>query len=245
MHGAHDVSLDAFVLRNPRLIDALESAAESGAHVTVRLGDPKKSAQRSANLEAARALKDHGVHVAIQPGYGPDAIHDKIAVVDGTVFRDDRNWTTGCWETVLIEDRLSGDDRATTKHDALAREAALIRHGKGHDIIASTESLGPGPIVEALIERAKRGDRVCLMYSPATKDRGRGDALRRLHAAGVKVRRSRADHKICAVGSRAWIGSANATAGAAGLHEWGQIVGGDLAAQLRRTLEYVWATAKR
>jgi len=243
--GAKRVELDTFVLRNSRLIDALEVAAESGTDVRVRLGDPTAGSQRKANLKAKDDLERHGVNVAIQPGYGPDAIHDKIARVDDVIYRDDRNWTTGEWETVLVDDRSrAGQDVTTTKAAALVDEVELIRHGKGHEVLVSTESIGPGPVVDALIARAKQGDHVRLMYKPGLHDLGRDDALRRLRRAGVSIRESSANHKICIVGDRAWIGSANATSGAALMREWGQTVTADLAAQLRRTLEHVWGMAK-
>lgn len=244
MQGARRVTIDAYVLRNSRLIDALELAAERGARVTVRLGDPELPSQRAANVDAMHQLSSHGVDVVLEPGYGPRALHDKVAIVDGVLFRDDRNWTTGEWETVLVGAQSSTRRLTLSKKEALAMEASLIRHGKGGDIIVSTESLGPGQIVDALVERAKHGDRVRLLYSPRTTDVGRVDALRRLRAAGVKVRRSCADHKICVVGDRAWIGSANATAGASSLREWGSLVRGLVSSQLRRTLEHVWEMSK-
>jgi hypothetical protein len=246
MRTARHIELDTYVLRNTRLINALEVASDRGADVHVRFGDPSKASQRCSNLAAKRELESHAVEVSIEPGYGPDAIHAKIATVDGVVFKDDRNWTTGEWETVLVDEtRHRNRNDAITKSDALAREASLIRSGKGHDILISTESIGRGPIVEALIARAKRGDHIRLVYKPHLDDVGRDDALRRMRAAGISIRQSDADHKICVVGSRAWIGSANATAGSPEMREWGETVGADIAAQLRQTLEHVWAMAKR
>lgn len=245
INTARRVELDSFVLRNPLVLYALETAAQRGADVTVRLGDPPQTSERAANIAAMKALTDAGAHVTAEPDYGPGALHAKIAIVDDDVYFDDRNFTSRQGETILVEHGAAeSSQHASTKRTALDAEARLIREAKGDDIIVSTESLGPGPVVDALISRATSGDRVRLMYNSALHDYGRAETLERLRSAGVELRGSQENHKIAAVGTAAWIGSANATAGREETREWGRTVPADVAAKLRQTLEYCWWAAK-
>ena len=241
---ARRVDLDAFVLRNPLLLFALRRAAERGAQVHVRLGDPLDASGRKGNVDAMTALSSAGASVTIQPGYGPQSLHDKIACVDGVSYLDDRNFTGEQTETLLIDSRPSKNRHyAETKADALAQEARLIARGRGNDVIVSSEALGEGPVVDALVARAKRGDSVRVMYDPQTHDPGR-KLLEKLRQAGVMLRSSTQRHKIAVAGSTAWIGSANASPGNASTREWGAVVPRSLAEPLRDMLEYCWATAK-
>ena len=241
---ARRIDLDAFVLRNPLLLFALERAATRGAEVNVRLGDPLDASQRKGNADAMTALSSAGASVTIEPGYGPESLHDKIANVDGVLYLDDRNFTGEQSETVLIDSRAPQKRRYTQiKADALAQEARLIATGKGDNVIVSTEALGEGPVADALIARAKRGDNVRVMYDPATHDPG-AQFLTKLRRAGVMVRSSSQRHKIAVAGDGAWIGSANASPGNSSTREWGAVVPRSLAAPLRDMLEYCWSTAK-
>src|SRR5579884_3994177 len=83
IRSARHVELEAYVLRNPLLLFALEQAARRGAEVTVRFGDPPDAGQRKGNLDAMNALGAAGARVEIAPGYGPQSTHDKVAIVDG------------------------------------------------------------------------------------------------------------------------------------------------------------------
>ncbi|MGH7684438.1 MAG: hypothetical protein ACREMT_08840, partial [Vulcanimicrobiaceae bacterium] len=169
---AHSVELDAYVLRNPLIVYSLESAARAGAHVTVRLGDPGRAPERDANLTAMRELAAAGADVVAQPGFGPHASHAKIAVIDNAVYLDDRNFTGDESETIVLErPKIADRTYEQTKSAALAGEATMIRESSGHDVILATESLGPGPVVDALCERARRGDDVRVMYNHQTQDR--------------------------------------------------------------------------
>jgi len=241
--GARNIDLEVYLLRNPLLLFSLERAARRGANVSVHFGDPLDASQRKGNLEAMAALASAGARVAIDPGYGPQSLHEKVATVDGVLYLDDRNFTSEQSETVLIDSRPEQRCYAQTKAEALAQEAQTIARGRGHDVIVSTEALGPGPVADALIARAKRGDDVRVMYDPATHDPG-VQLLEKLRRAGVTLRCSAQRHKIAVAGDTAWIGSANASPGNATTREWGARVGRSLSALLRETLEYCWSTAK-
>lgn len=242
---ARNVALDVYVLRNPLLLYSLATAARSGANVTVRLGSPGAAPERAANAAVMRQLDAAGVHVTAEPGFGPNALHAKTAIVDDAVYLDDRNFTGEESETIVVERSKRVDSNyARTKSAALQDEANMLRAASGHDVIVATESLGPGLVVDALIERARRGDCVRVMYNPETRDRASAQAVARLRAAGVHVRLSAENHKIAVAGDSAWIGSANASPGAAEQREWGMTVPKAVAARLRETLEYCWWMAK-
>lgn len=242
------ISLESYILRNPRLIRALEGAAERGAHVEVRLcgtpverGGNARLGEQNARLRAA--LRAHGVHASLDRSR-VGALHAKVACVDGRAFFDDRNWGVDPCETVIVDrDRRAAERLVGSKKAALAREAALIRRGRGHSVIVSTESVSPGVIVDALIERARRGDDVRLLFDAACGAKRRDAALSALRIAGVRTRASSEHRKVCSAGGRAWIGSANASGGAAGQVEWSLGVGGALARHLRALLDAAWGRA--
>lgn len=242
---AHNVELDAYVLRNPLVVYSLESAARAGAHVTVHLGDPGRAPERDANAAVMRALKAAGARVTPEPGFGPDALHAKIAIVDDSTYFDDRNFTSEQSETLICDRRKAGvREHLRPKDEVLADEAKMLREGAGHDVVLATESLGPGPVVDALIERARHGDSVRVMYNRETQNPVAALAVARLRAAGVQLRLSAENHKIAVSGDDAWIGSANASPGAGEQREWGMQVPEALARPLRATLEYCWWMAK-
>lgn len=226
------------------MIDALERAAERGADVRVSLCEKPhgEAGMQDRNRHLARNLSDAGVKVTHEPPYGPSSHHDKIALINDKVFYSDRNWRADDSAFVLAMD-VDDAFAPQTKANVISEEAALIRAGKGHDVLVSTESLGTGPIVDALIERAARGDRVRLIYNEGEQTAHLGDALDRLNAAGVELKASTQNHKFVCAGPRAWIGSANATmtAGATGVGaEWGAVLTGRLAAKLDAQAERLW-----
>ena len=240
---AHHVQLDAYVLRNPFLLFSLERAAERGASVTVRFGDPRDAVQRKGNLDAMNALQASGAHVEIVPGYGPESTHDKVAVVDGTLYHDDRNFTTDKTETILIDRRPDAPAHyAAIKSKALDEEANLIAKSPARDLLVSTETLGDGIVVDALLARAKHGAHVRLMYDSSTHEPD-ADVIARLRSAGVELRCTDDNHKAAIAGDVAWVGSANATSGSPSMHDWGTTLSGAPVAALRETLEYCWSVA--
>src|SRR5579875_1214424 len=221
---ARHVELEAYILKNPLLLYSLEAAAGNGADVTVRLGDPVDAEQRATNRAAAQALSSAGVQVEPEAGYGPKATHAKVAIVA------DRG--------------AASRDCIVTKAKALLAEARFIENAVGHEILASTESLGPSPVLDALLERARSGDRVRVLYDGNTSDRACAEAVAALRSAGAEVRPSRENHKIAVAYDSAWIGSANASPGAGEQREWGMILQNEPAVRLRDTLDYCWRTAK-
>jgi phosphatidylserine/phosphatidylglycerophosphate/cardiolipin synthase-like enzyme len=243
-HARH-VELEAYILKNPLLLYSLETAAGNGADVTVRLGDPVDLEQRATNRAAAQALSSAGVQVEPEAGYGPKATHAKVAVVDDRVYFDDRNFTANESETILVARRgAASRDYIVTKAKALLAEARFIKNAAGHDLLVSTESLGPSPVLDALLERARSGDRVRVMYDGNTSDRACAEAVAALRSAGAEVRPSHENHKIAVADGTAWIGSANASPGAGEQREWGMVLQNDPAVRLRDTLDYCWRTAK-
>jgi phosphatidylserine/phosphatidylglycerophosphate/cardiolipin synthase-like enzyme len=244
IRSARHVELDAYVLRNPFLLFALEQAAGRGAAVSVRFGDPPDALQRKSNLDAMEALQAAGARVEIVPGYGPQSTHDKVAVVDGVLYRDDRNFTADQSETILIDRRPDAARHyATIKSQALDEEAKLIATSRSRDLLVSTEALGAGKIVDALLSRAQGGAHVRLMYDSSTHDPD-PDLIARLRTAGVEMRDAKNNHKAAIAGDAAWLGSANATSGSPGMHDWGTTLHGAPVAALRETLEYCWSAAK-
>lgn len=244
---ARNVELDAYVLQNPFLLYSLEAAAHDGADVVVQLGDPGQASQRATNYAAMRALTAAGAHVSEARGFGPEAMHAKIAIVDGTAYLDDRNFTGEETETIVVaRGHASAHDYLMTKAAALAQEADFIKRAVGHDVLFSTESLGPSPVVDALIERASHGDDVRVMYDRNMSDTKCAEAVAALRAAGAHVRAAaeKQSHKMAIVGDSAWIGSANASPGADEQQEWGLTVPVGVAAPLRDTYEYCWWKTK-
>lgn len=251
---ARSVQLDSYVLANPRLIDALERAAKRGAKVQVDMcGDPAGDKRISReNTKTIQELQKHGVDVRLRLGEGPDSLHAKAALIDGHLFLDDRNWTESAWETVIRDDRpadvaawrnsVSNSHFAQRKQDALKLEHDLILHSAGKHLVISTESLGPGPILDAVIARAEQGADVRLLFDDKLHVRGDTDTLRRLREAGVHVRTTDAARKMACVGDAAWIGSANATRGGPEW-DWGMIVKGELAQRLDAVAERTWDAA--
>jgi phosphatidylserine/phosphatidylglycerophosphate/cardiolipin synthase-like enzyme len=243
IEGGRNVRLDAYVIENRRLIGALEHAAAGGASVEVHLCAKPHDEDRlgDRNRRLARELQAFGVQVTSDPAFGRGSRHDKVAVVDGTAYFDDRNWRTD--DAAILCEPSAAARPLQTKAAVLSEEARLISNGGGHDVLVSTESLGAGPVVDALVERARRGDRVRLIYNPAESTRTQASALERLRSAHVEIEQSAENHKLAIVGNVAWMGSANATCvggpTGAGL-EWGRVVTGGVAASLAQTAENIW-----
>jgi phosphatidylserine/phosphatidylglycerophosphate/cardiolipin synthase-like enzyme len=242
---AKSIKLDAYVLGRSDVFRALERAADRGADVSVDLCEKPANKDDAAkwNASIANALQRHGVRVVTDPGVGPGSVHAKVAIIDDRVFYDDRNWRSSGGSDAIIATDIDEALPLRSKAQVIAGEAAMIRSGDGHEVLVATESFGPGPIANALIDRARRGDDVRLIYNPGEETRGRENALTALRSAGVRIEESYGNHKFACVGDRVWIGSANATVtgGDTGVGlEWGTELHGRLAARVDAQAEQLW-----
>jgi hypothetical protein len=236
---AKTVKLDAYVLgQGGGMLRALERAADRGADVRVALADAN-----AGSASIVRELRGHGVRVLDDPAVGAGSVHGKVAVVDYRAFYDDRNWRTSGGNDLIVETDIDDAFALRTKAQVLEDEAAFIRTSEGHEILAATESFGPGPVANALLERAQHGDDVRLLYNPNDNTRGRERVLASLRDAGVRIEESDDNHKYACAGDSAWIGSANATVtgGPTGMGlEWGTQLDGRLAAKVHAQAERQW-----
>ncbi|MBV8637532.1 MAG: hypothetical protein JO322_05560 [Candidatus Eremiobacteraeota bacterium] len=239
LQHARDVTLTAYTLPQGAVLDALASAAKRGAHVRVRLEGyiyKDDGTVDAANADAIERLRGAGadaqlVHAAVD---APDPmLHLKGAVVDQSVFLDDRNWPDDGGDTIvrddfaldagMVRDAASGvEDRSTPffsvrKRESLSSEARLINEAqKGDDVIIESESFGgANHVYTALDDAAKRGAHVRVLVA-ARELQGNANeqtAIDRLVHDGAAVRVCEADEKFAVVReSRGWLGSANATA---------------------------------
>ena len=239
LHGAHDVSLTAYTLPAGRVLDGLAAAARGGAHVVVRLEGyiyKDGGSVTAANAAAVAELRAGGADVRLvhPTSDAHDAmLHAKTAVIDGTLFLDDRNWPDDGGDTILRDDfsadvRLAADISrgrqdapmpffAIAKREALASEARLLNEARaGDDVIVESESFGAGNrAYNAIDAAARRGAHVRLLVNArdAQGNANETAAIAKLKTDGVAVRTCDADEKFAIVrGARGWIGSANATA---------------------------------
>jgi len=265
-----EVALSAYVLRPGSPVEAaLERAADRGARVSVTLeGHPYRGGSGAdsparANRRTAETLRQHGVAVRLA---GRDAIpvHLKAAVIDGTAYLDDRNWTgdghdtivatTGARQVAAVASAAAG--RATApvpglaldKAAALRLEARSIRDAGGDHLDVQSESFGYSCVYDALRDRAASGTHVRLVVSAREyahrRNTAERSALRHLREAGVEVRVVAGDEKLCIGGDRGWVGSANATYAGKPMLDWGmQTRDPSLLRELERRFEATWATA--
>jgi len=241
---ARCVTAYAYTLRPGRVERALETAARSGARVVVRLeAHPFGGARRLArnNLRIVERLRAAGADAALEAH-----VHVKALEAGGALFLDGRNWGDG--DFVVRDDDRS--DLAATKHEALAKEAALLRAAShGDRVLVESESFGSGnPVYRALDELARRGDAPRLMVGArvlATSRRERA-LLEHLRHDGVDVRVCADSEKFAVTGREAWAGSANATfdRGAADMWDWGaRTTRAGIVRTIRARLESRWKTA--
>jgi hypothetical protein len=245
---ARDVTLASYVLWPGSPVErALERAGDRGARVSVTLdGQPYRggrgpSGLARVNRRSVGALRRHDVDARLTAS-GDAPLHLKAAVVDGTAYLDARNWTGDGRDPVVstrdpaavaaVSAALAGRaavapprDLALDKARALQLEAGAIRRAAGPRVDVQSESFGYSCVYDALLERATHGGGVRLLVA-AREFAGRGhaserSALRRLRAAGVEVRVSASDEKLCVGGDRGWVGSANATYSAGSMRDWG------------------------
>jgi phosphatidylserine/phosphatidylglycerophosphate/cardiolipin synthase-like enzyme len=244
---ARDLDVFSYTLQRGPVLDAIEAAASRGTHVRVRLeGAPfgdRKDALARYNRRIAAKLASDGAEVRLANADGSNApVHTKAIVADGHLFLDDRNW---CPSDFIVADDDPRDARravdaidgravsdgpedpiAMHKRSALEREAGVLREvRRGGEAVVESESFGYGnPVYPALDGLARHGVAVRLLVC---KREARGvheaSALARLQRDGVSVRLTNATQKVAVAGSRAWIGSANASPdfGKPDMIDWG------------------------
>lgn len=248
------------------VVRALETAADRGARVAVRL-ERHPTFGHAAPVGDARGvaveLAAHGVVVTTSaPGDPPG--HLKAAIVDGRAFLDDRNWATNGPETIVCDDDVRdiaaigvaiaggaplppGTDLALEKNAALALEAEAIRAASGDRIDVATESFGGCAISAAIAARARAGTSVRLEVNARALEDDRSGRERslvhHLAEAGVEIRAVANDEKFALLGDRLWVGSANATFTPGTMSDWGAIVCDHaIAAGLAATFARAWTT---
>lgn len=267
IHDAREIALIAYALRPGRVEDALLDAARRGARVTVRLeGEPRYDPDGTL-------ARDNGAAIDALARAGADAtlmrdrvLHAKAIVVDGAVFLDDRNWPDDGEDTIVRDDfardrrivrdavRGRGDDPdrcfAIRKRDALASEARLLASGSNADeVMVESESFGSGNRVYAALARlgdAGASPRVLVSSRDLSESPRERRAIAALERHGVRVRAVDADEKFALVGTRAWIGSANASAAfdRPDQLDWGaRTDNGEISEALRDRFERRWAGA--
>jgi phosphatidylserine/phosphatidylglycerophosphate/cardiolipin synthase-like enzyme len=218
-----DIAMIGYTIQSRPLLHALEDSARRGARVTVRLdgepyGDPNGSFA-GYNRKLAASLRHAGVRVRLTRG-----------AADGPMlYLDDRNWAR---DDLILRD----DDRADAaavhatatgrvaagrpafalrKRDALRLEARMLQQAASHDpVTVETETFGTSNAVcRALDDLGKRGlhPRLLVQRRPLASNLRERAALARLAADGVEVRTTDDTEKFAVCGSRAWIGSANAS----------------------------------
>jgi phosphatidylserine/phosphatidylglycerophosphate/cardiolipin synthase-like enzyme len=268
LDGASTIALGSYSLRAEGTVArALGRAAARGATVFVALeglpfGPGGSSELARTNRRTAAELRAHGVRVRLA-GAGDERLHLKASVVDGTAFFDDRNWPDGGNDTIVavtdgaqaaaaaaaIAGRPSTSGAlATEKEPALQLEADAIRLGGGNRVDMETESFGGCSVSKALRERAAGGAQTRLIVSVEAYRHGtprERAELARLATEGVEIRLGRADQKLCVVGDRGWVGSANASYSPVPMLDWGLQTGdGGVLAGLAASFARDWAAAR-
>jgi phosphatidylserine/phosphatidylglycerophosphate/cardiolipin synthase-like enzyme len=239
LRDAHAVSFTAYTLRPGRVLDALDRAARNGTRVTVRLegsiykdgGDVAEA--NEASIERLRAAGADAALTARAQGTTGPMLHGKMAVVDGTLFLDDRNFPSDGEDTIVRDDfacdvamaRDAAEERedpptrffSVTKRASLAAEARLIAEAQpGDSVVVETESFGGyNRVFDAIDAACARGAHVRLLVNDRCLlgNESEAAAIARLRADGAEIRTCGGDEKFAIVrGTRGWIGSANATA---------------------------------
>ncbi|MBV8689919.1 MAG: phosphatidylserine/phosphatidylglycerophosphate/cardiolipin synthase family protein [Candidatus Eremiobacteraeota bacterium] len=237
------IEFSAYILRSGQIVQALQNTVKHGAHVRVQLeahpyadSDGKLA---KINRDAVSKLRRAGVHAQLADVSGQRGMHMKAAIVDGMAFLDDRNWPADRRNIVIADDdrgdvhalrealhgkATPGGALALTKGRALARETTVLLSAKQtrDRVSVETESLTAGTAPYAAMKALARSGR-CVRLLICSDDLRPAAiyAARALLRAGVDVRLTHAAEKIAVAGSRAWVGSANATYGQAQQTDWG------------------------
>ncbi len=246
--GAESVAVEAYTLRGP-LVSALETAARSGAHVSVRLEQTpyrdRNGSLHDYNVKLVSELRGAGAVAGLE-----DGIHAKAITVDRTLYLDEKNWNR---DDLVLRDDDPADWSAIpqTKDAALAQEARLLSRARvGDGVIVESESFGTGNAVYAAL-KALGADGAMPRLLVAQRDL-RGSpreraALERLASSGVRVRVCADSTKAAIAGNNVWLGSANATYGGGrwNMADWGLCTqDGAIAQTVRARLESEWRTAR-
>jgi hypothetical protein len=272
--AARSVDFAAYTLHAGRVRDALVTAARAGAQVRVRLEraplDDADGTLAAENGAAVGLLRQAGADAALTAPGAPLA-HLKAALVDGVGWLDDRNWSADASETVVrdsdaadvaaLREALDGRGSSaggalqTTKGQAAAAEAGLVRAAGAGPLAVETESFGTGAVYAALLARGRAGLPVRLLVAgrearqPGSAGNRERRCLARLAGLGVEIRVGAAggadvSEKLAVAPDAAWIGSANATyaGGQAGRQaDWGLATrDGELVDRLRAAFEANW-----
>lgn len=267
VRASHRVALLAYVLRPGPVEDALLAAARRGAQVTVRLeGAPRFDPDGTLlqqNRDAVRALAIAGADARLVSGR---TLHAKAIETDRDVFLDDRNWPADGEDTIVRDDfardrrivdaAVRGRDApadacfAMHKREALAFEARLLANpARPDDVVVESESFGNANRVYAQLERlgdAGAAPRVLVSSRDLQSSPRERAAIVALERHGVRVRAIDADEKFALAGTRAWIGSANASAAfdRPDQLDWGaRTDDATIVAALRARFEQRWAAA--
>jgi PLD-like domain len=244
--SGHQVCLSAYVFTSA-MFSALDSAARSGAKVTVVLPNE----ERSDDSDYATELAEAGATIVWDPGAPTDhPLHAKMAVVDGVAYLDGRNWDT---TDVTISDGVAADFTAienalnlnptsspnldTVKSLAIAREDAFINGSApaaGITVQFMSESFGSDANTVAALESAAAAGatvQVIVLASDESGNSGEAAALTAMQADGVQVRLNPGEgsEKMTLISnqSTAWFGSANATTSSSTTYnyiDWGMTV---------------------
>jgi hypothetical protein len=246
--GGRSIVAQAYTVHGP-VLRALETAARRGARVSVRLeGNPyedRKGSLARENARLAGELRASGADAALAQG-----LHAKEVDVDGVRYLDEKNWRQDDL-VVRVPGAAHPGAVAEIKHEALAREAQLLRKcGGSGDAIVESESFGCcNAVYGALRALAREGAAPRLLVAGTdlhgnARERG---ALERLERDGVRVRVCKDSEKLAAAGNGAWLGSANATVafGESDTIDWGACTRSrPVVAAVRARLQKTWDCAK-
>lgn len=244
---ARNVALQAYTLHGP-VLRALESAARHGAHVRVQLeARPYEHGSRRLAEENARIadeLRKAGVDARLE-----DRIHAKTISIDGTLYLDEKNWHDG---DIVLRDDDAADAAsiAMTKHDALAREGAMLARG-GDGLMVESESFGSGNATYAALKAlglAGAAPRLLVSENDLRGNERERGALENLVRDGVRVNLCKDSAKLAVAGDSAWLGSANATYadGKWAMPDWGLCTGdAAIVDAVRKRLDLDWAASEK
>lgn len=273
-HGARDVSLMAYTLPAGEVLDGLTAAAKGGAHVRVRLegyiykDDGGVGATNATTIAQLRAAGADAQLVHPDKNATDAMLHCKAALVDGTLFLDDRNWPGDGADTIvrddfasdaqIVADAAAGKEDAPTPFFSVAKRASLASEARllhethaGDGVIVESESFGANNrVYDAIDGAARSGAHVRLLVNARDLQGNANEqgALKKLAAEGVGVRVCDADEKFAIVqGTRGWVGSTNATA--AFNHpdqlDWGARTDAPaIVSHLRDAFEQRWSTGR-
>ncbi len=256
LRGAREIALDAYMLHPGAVEDALVAAAARGAHVRVRLeGRPYDADGRGGvlrcNAEVIARLQRAGADAELDDtdAAHPQPLHTKELRIGAARYLDDCNWTGGAGETIVRVPAGARDAVSASKRPALADEAGVLS-ANGQDVAVESESFGCCNAVFGALDRlarAGRAPRVLVAARDCAHNERERAALQRLVQDGARVRMCDANEKFALAGTRAWLGSANATAAFSqpDQRDWGASTAAPrIVAHLREVFERRWSRAR-